>query len=73
MQVGTLLKQLAVDDRGQDLVEYGLLALIVAVAGIIFFPQIQAAMQAAYESWGADSYDAWCPDDPGGGVACSTE
>ena len=73
MQFGTLLKQLAADDRGQDLVEYGLLAAIIAVAGYLLFPQIEAAMQAAYQSWGADSYDVWCPDDPGGGVTCSTE
>src|SRR6188474_346963 len=31
VQFGTLLKQLAADDRGQDLVEYGLLAAIIAV------------------------------------------
>lgn len=73
MQFGALLKRLAADDRGQDLVEYGLLAAIIGIAGYLLFPQIEAAMEAAYESWGADAYDAWCPADPGGEELCSTE
>lgn len=73
MQFGLLLKRLVVDDDGQDVVEYGLLAAIIGIAGYLLFPQIENAMEAAYQSWGAESYDLWCPDDPGGAATCSTE
>jgi Flp pilus assembly pilin Flp len=73
MNIVKLVRQLVVDDRGQDVVEYGLLAAMIGIAGYLLFPQIEAAMEAAYESWGAESYDIWCPDDPGGGTTCSVE
>ena len=58
------------DDSGQDIIEYGLLAATIGVAGILVLPEIGDAMGAAYSAWGADSYEIWCPDDPGG-AACS--
>jgi Flp pilus assembly pilin Flp len=73
MKVFAVLKQLVFDDRGQDLVEYGLLASIIAIAGYLLFPQIKTAMDAAYSSWTTGAYNQWCPDDPGGGATCSTE
>jgi Flp pilus assembly pilin Flp len=73
MKLQALLVHLVVDDRGQDLVEYGLLAAIIGIAGILVFPQIEAAMDAAYSTWADGAYDQWCPDDPGGVEQCSEE
>jgi len=67
------LFELAVDDRGQDLIEYGLLAAVIAIAGILLMPQIQAAMGALFTSSETGAYNTWCPKDPGGGTVCSSE
>ena len=52
------------DDQGADLVEYGLLASIIAIAGVLAFPSIFAKLDAAFETWGQNVYNAWVPDDP---------
>lgn len=67
------LRHLLADEGGQDLVEYALLAAIVALAGILVFPQIQASMVTAFTGTNQAAYDLWCPDDPGGGATCSVE
>lgn len=36
------------DERGQDLVEYALLAGLVAVASGLFIPQVSESMQTVY-------------------------
>jgi Flp pilus assembly pilin Flp len=70
-----LFFRLVVDDRGQDLIEYGLLASIIGIAGILLFPTIEAKMSAAYATWTGGAYADWCPDDPIdlGGAPCSVE
>jgi Flp pilus assembly pilin Flp len=73
MKLQALLIRLVIDDRGQDLIEYGLLASIVGIAGILVVPTIAEKMDAAFESWIVGAYDDWCPDDPGGGATCSVE
>ena len=70
MSLRALFVRLVADDRGQDVIEYGLLAAIIGIAGILVLPAIGDAMGTAYSAWGADSYEIWCPDDPGG-AACS--
>jgi Flp pilus assembly pilin Flp len=52
------------DDQGADLVEYGLLASIIALAGLLVFPSIFTKLGAAFDTWGGDVYDAWEPNDP---------
>lgn len=73
MKLRVLLFRLVVDDRGQDLIEYGLLASIIGIAGILVLPIIQAKMDDAYLLWTGGAYADWCPDDPGGGGTCSVE
>jgi Flp pilus assembly pilin Flp len=73
MHIPRRIFELAVDDHGQDLVEYGLLASIIAIAGILLMPQIQAAMNALFSSTTTGAYNDWCPKDPGGGTVCSSE
>jgi Flp pilus assembly pilin Flp len=52
------------DDTGQDLIEYGLLASIIAIAGVAVFPQIQAVMDDVFVGWETPVYDIWQPNDP---------
>ena len=53
------------DDRGADLVEYGLIAMIIALAGVVVFPSIGARLGDAFNDWGNDVYEAWEPENPG--------
>jgi Flp pilus assembly pilin Flp len=52
------------DESGQDLIEYGLLVSIVAVAGILLVPAIQAAMVGRFDAWGVEVNKLWVPDNP---------
>jgi Flp pilus assembly pilin Flp len=53
------------DDSGQDLVEYGLLASIIAIAGVLLFPSIKSAMGTQFDNWGTGVYNLWTPKNPG--------
>jgi Flp pilus assembly pilin Flp len=53
------------DDRGADLVEYGLIAMIIALAGVVVFPSIGAKLGDAFNDWGNNVYEAWEPENPG--------
>jgi Flp pilus assembly pilin Flp len=59
------VSKLSRDDRGADLVEYGLIAMIIALAGVVVFPSIAAKLGDAFGDWGQQVYDAWEPEDPG--------
>ena len=54
------------DEGAQSLIEYGLLAAVIALAGILLFPTIATKMGSAYVKWGDDARDAWVPCPPGG-------
>ena len=58
------VRQLWRDDRGADLVEYGLIAMIIALAGVVMFPSIATKLGIAFGNWGQQVYDAWEPVDP---------
>ena len=60
-----MLRQLLVEERGQDLVEYGLLAALIGCAGVAIVPQIQAKLGATYTGWGTAIKNLWIPKDPG--------
>ena len=53
------------DESGQDLIEYGLLASIIAIAGVLVFPTIRTKMGSAFGNWGTDVYNLWEHNDPG--------
>ena len=61
---GRLLVRRLLDDSGQDLIEYGLLASIIAIAGVLVFPTIQAKMGINFNNWGNSIYNLWAPNDP---------
>jgi Flp pilus assembly pilin Flp len=52
------------DDRGQDLIEYGLLASVIALAGYLLMPGIATKMGQAFSNWGIGVNNAWRPDPP---------
>ena len=65
MQGRRLLERLLLDESGQDLVEYGLLASIIAIAGVLVFPTIRAKMGVNFGNWGTAVYNLWAPKNPG--------
>jgi Flp pilus assembly pilin Flp len=52
------------EDGGQDLVEYGLLAAIFAIASALLFPQLIPLMDTAYSQHAVDINNAWVPGPP---------
>jgi len=70
MTMGRLLRQLLVDDSGQDLVEYALLTTAVGLAVIVAFNMIQIAIGSTYASWTGDAGSVnslWESPAPGAG------
>ncbi|OFW17221.1 MAG: hypothetical protein A3F70_09945 [Acidobacteria bacterium RIFCSPLOWO2_12_FULL_67_14] len=59
-----IIRRLIRNDIGQDLVEYGLLAAIIGIAGIAFLPAIQDRIGVVFSDWGTAVYNAWIPNDP---------
>jgi len=53
------VRSLLDDDEGQDVIEYALLAGLVAVAGAMLFPTIRDSMAAVYRSWNTNAQDIW--------------
>ena len=52
------------DDSGQDLIEYGLLASNIGIAGYLVMPSIANKMGQAFSDWGVNVHNAWVPDPP---------
>ena len=52
------------EENGQDLVEYGLLATIFAIAAALLFPSLVPAMGNAYTNHAAQIDNAWVPNAP---------
>jgi Flp pilus assembly pilin Flp len=60
------LTRFLVDEQGQDLIEYALLAAGLGFAGIAAWPAIQTAIGAAYQALDTNSQNLWEPLPPGG-------
>ena len=52
------------DDRGQDLIEYGLLAAAIAAVGVAVFPIIFTKLDNAFTASEANVWGAWEPANP---------
>ena len=61
---GRFLRRWLLDESGQDLVEYGLLVAIIAIAGALIFPSIKTAMNLRFGEWGTQVNNLWIPNDP---------
>ena len=63
-----LLKKLATDEGGQDLIEYALLSAFIGIVGVVAWTSISAAIGAAYQNWDTNVQAvSACTPDPGGG------
>ena len=62
---GRFLRRWLLDDSGQDLLEYGLLASIIGIAGYLVLPAIKTAMGLRFGEWGTQVNDLWTPNPPG--------
>ena len=59
-----MFRRFLADECGQDLIEYGLLAAIIGIAGALILPQIGPKMGGALQLWGGQIYNAWEPAPP---------
>ena len=65
MQIPLCLRRCGRGESGQDLIEYALLASIIAIAGALIWPLIEARMAVIFTGWETPIYDIWVPSDPG--------
>jgi Flp pilus assembly pilin Flp len=59
-----VLARIVLEEDGQDLVEYGLLAGIFATAAALLFPGILTKMKTDYSQWGTQVKNLWIPKSP---------
>jgi Flp pilus assembly pilin Flp len=59
-----IFRRFLADERGQDLIEYGMLAAIIGIAGYLVLPLIGPKMAGAFQLWGGNIYNAWQPPNP---------
>ena len=57
-------RQFALDESGQDVIEYGILTGIVVAIGVAVFTSINARMADAYGDWGDEIEANWVPAAP---------
>ena len=58
------IRQLFVDESGQDVIEYGLLTGIVVAIGVAVFTSINGRMADTYADWGSEIQANWEPAAP---------
>ena len=61
------LKRLFIDVRGQDMIEYSLLALFFGIVGVIVWNLIGTDIQAALVNWDVNMQNDWEIPPPSGG------
>jgi Flp pilus assembly pilin Flp len=62
-----MIRRLVHDSRGQDLVEYALLALLVGLVSVAALGLLEVSLQTAYSTWGTRTEALSCMPSPGGG------
>lgn len=61
-----LWRRLRREEAGQDVLEYGLLAVIIGLCGILVFPSIVSKLSSGYVAENNEIQADWQPCDPGG-------
>ena len=64
-----LLKALAIETDGQDLIEYALLTAFIGLVGVIAWGAMRVSLGLAFNGFNAAVWNLWMPDDPAGGGA----
>ena len=60
----TLVTAFVRDERGDDLIEYALLAGLIGLVGVLAFNTVSGKMSNAYTGWNANAQSQWVPDAP---------
>lgn len=60
-----LVRRLAVETSGDDLVEYALLTTFIGLVGAAAWTAMQTGLGVAYNSWINAVWNLWSPPDPG--------
>ena len=60
----TLVTAFVHDERGDDLIEYALLAGLMGLVGVLAFNAVSGKMSNAYTGWSANAQSQWVPDAP---------
>jgi Flp pilus assembly pilin Flp len=68
-QTVLLLRRLAVETNGQDMVEYALLTTFIGFAGAAAWSLMQTGLGTVYSSYVSAVWNLWDPPDPVGGGA----
>ena len=61
---GRFVRRLLVDETGQDLIEYALLAGSIGLVGIAAWQSIVTGIGLGYQGWDANMQAAWEPQNP---------
>ena len=62
-----LVRQLIVDEEGQDLIEYALLTACIGLVGTLAWTNIRSHISSGYTGWGSGVNTlSSCTPDPGG-------
>ena len=59
-----LLIRFAIEDTGQDLIEYGLLGAVIGTVGILAWEAVRVELGSKYQNWDSGVQDLWEPEDP---------
>ncbi len=62
--VMTLMRRLAIESDGEDVVEYALLTTFIGFSGAVAWNAIQTGLGNAYTSWVSAIWNLWEPADP---------
>lgn len=59
-----MITRLLKDEDGQDLIEYGILLLLVAISLVLVIPPLTSAVANAFAGFANDTYNISTPDNP---------
>jgi Flp pilus assembly pilin Flp len=61
-----VLRAFVVDERGQDVIEYGLLSALFGIVSLVVWISIQGTLRDSYVAYDADVQNLWESPNPGG-------
>jgi Flp pilus assembly pilin Flp len=64
--VMALIRRLAIESEGEDVIEYALLTTFIGFTGAVGWSAMQAGLGAAYNSWVNAVWNLWEPANPVG-------
>jgi Flp pilus assembly pilin Flp len=68
--MGSLIRRFVIEDGGQDLIEYAIIAVFFGIVGVLVMQAIQKAVGTTYDVWldpTVGTPSLWDPAEPIGG------